>query len=281
MTKETKMTVSISQERKVPSTTCHVEEHDERVYGKIREDGRRIIEGLRTEVLQRYHDLGTLVRQAEELVTAQRNQSPIVQRLSADLGVCDRLLRLCAAFAESVPKRTLEQVVQSRMCWEHVRTLINHNQLEHIEDWTDRVTQEELSGSDLQALLRGGKTSQRKGSGRRPSPPRNLAAGLVQLDNLCTTVLNKFEYSLFADEFDLPNDALTTPPEDLTDEQRDSFSELAVRLEKVSVMAHENALRMRQSLPGIDRVIEGQKRDLEERSQEELGTEMERAFPNG
>jgi hypothetical protein len=157
------------------------------------------------------------------------------------------------------------------MCWGHVRTLINQGELQRIEHWAARIEQEEMSAAELEENLRGGKTSQRKGSGRRPGPPKNFGAGLVQLDKLCTNVMNKFRHALFCDDFDLADPETNTPPYDLTDDSRESYTELIERLKEISVVAHEKAERMRDALPYINEVIHRQKLSEEEEPQMSQG----------
>jgi hypothetical protein len=225
---------------------------DEEAFGRpfteIRDKAQRIWNSVKLHVLSSFYELEILVDQARDLTFQSTVKRSAIELLADELGIDECTLYHCAKLAETVPENVFRNLAKPPLCWDHIRTLINTSQLDRLEYWADRISPENLSAASIEDELRIARRAQRDESGRQPSPPKNFAQGLGQLTKLCKRTFNKLDQALFCDEFDLCEETLNTPPEELTEDFRAIYLDALDRLENVANLARENVQRMRGSM---------------------------------
>ena len=244
----------------------------DKLYGGILIRARRVRDDLTQRVLAGHYELGKLVMELDELTHQSVHGRSPMEMLAGDLGVNARTLYLCARLARAVPEDEFQRLIKPPVCWDHIRTLINQGQLDRLEHWVERITQEQLSAKDVEFELREGMRSQRDGSGRRPMVPKNLKSGLNQLHASCNKFLRRLNLSLFGDEFDLVDELRNTPPDELAEDMQTTYAQAAGRLEAIATNATEQAKRMRESIEWFNEVFERRHQDESSETQTDAQT---------
>jgi len=242
-----------------PREPTPIEVKDDLQYQSICQKCERVVLALQAGVIVGHHRLGQLVLEAESMITARRHAYPIVDRLAADIGISSRLLRLCAQFANTVNAGTLEKIYESGMCWDHLRVLMNQGELAALEEWMQQVKKRGLSASSLEEELRGGKLPSRRGSGRKACKPSSALAGLTQLHKQMTSTGNRFD-ALFSSEFDLADSLKEIPPDELTEEIRDSIDHATSLLQQLAKIAQVHAAALEEASSWMENVFEARRK---------------------
>jgi hypothetical protein len=241
-----------------------VEIKNARQYQAICQRCRDALLAIQAGVIVGHYQLGKLVLEAESMTTAQRHAYSLADRLATDIGVSSRLLRLCAQFASNVDEKVVPRINDAGMSWDHLRVLMNQGQLDLLTKWMRHVKEKQLSASQLDEELRGGRLPERSGSGRKAARPSSALAGLTQLHKQVTSTSNRFG-ALFSDQFDLASSLRDTPPDDLSEEILDSVVHAANQLKQMAEAAQAHATDLENVTTWIAGVFEFRRKAAEER----------------
>lgn len=207
---------------------------------------------LSESLLNSYYQVGLVVKDLRDdafIKHPNQRRMATMEALAEALKVSPRLLYDTKKLVETfTSQQYAELITQRQISWVHITHLMQVDSGDRRQQLIERVVAEELTAEELAYEIGGVLKKKRRGSGRKPKPPRNVPHALQKTIGLSNSYFKILGEALFGDAYHLPSEIVNLPPDKVSAEIRRQIEQAIVVLDNVGKRAFTSTDELRKAL---------------------------------